>query len=248
MIELEKKYLPSGLKKKADYLNQIIGSGASFDQAVYYSLKKKSLGIQANTILLDSQEKDLFDLSAKNSLVKFLFCIYKYNSAIFSRHKASILEKSNLKNRILKIKKNIHNGDFLAGCILKQVKGGFTVDLEGLICFMPYSLSEGTRLLPYEPKVNSIQLFQAFGFSLVSMKEQELFLNVILSRKQNTKTLKSFLKKKLQNKVFDKNIRFFTNKKFNCLRNRNIKLRLIGKLVHKKNQGDLKMIKEIFIT
>ena len=249
MIELEKKYLPSNKGTSFTYTSQLVGCGVSFEEGRRYSYRKDSIGGEPKKVLLRSPERNISNLNNKNSLVNFLFHMEKYETSVFSKEKGSVKGQNplSLKSRIASIKQNIEVGEFLAGCALKQVKGGFTIDFEGLICFMPYSLSEGTRFMPYTPKPNAVQLFQAFGLSLVAMREQELYLNVILSRKNNVKFLKTLLKNLFKSGFFNKRPSLSRTKKFNGLKSKNIKLRLIGDFCSKGGQGSLKLVKEVFV-
>jgi hypothetical protein len=245
MIELEKKYLSPGLAKKCTYFSQVIYKEGYLKGSFRYSLRKSPVR-KPKIISLDCLDKSVFSMSAKNTIVKFLFRIKEYDPVVFSRHRKPYLKPGqlNLKNIVSKIKRHLTKGEFLTGCALKKVKGGFTIDLGGLLCFMPYSLAEVTRFIPYAPKALTVQLFQVFGLSLVSMKEQELFLNVILSRKQSTPFLKSLLKIFFQSGVFDNTFSFL--KKIDCLVTKNTRLRLIGNTL-KKNKGLLKLVKEVFV-
>ncbi|KAH8042879.1 hypothetical protein SO694_mt00007 (mitochondrion) [Aureococcus anophagefferens] len=191
MIVLEKEYLQSKIEKDSNYLSQLAKKGLPLSNEIRYSFSENS----KNANILE-RPKDS-GRSEKNSVVRFLFRIDGYETKMLSRHIAQSGGKVSFdfKNLVPSVKKDVETGNFLIGCVLKQVKGGFTVDLGGLVCFMPYSLSEGTRFASYSPKVNTSQLFQAHDLSLVVTPEKEVFLNLIVSRKNNSKLLKGLFKK-----------------------------------------------------
>ena len=194
MIELEKQYLDFKSEKPLNYFSGIIKKGWPLEKNMRYFFKSESTDIK----LLERAKSKEFHGSV--SIVKFLFHVEKYNTNILSRSNKTLKKNKsfNLKKQILEIQKSVNCGNFFIGCVLKQVKGGFTVDLGGLLCFMPYSLSDGSRFLPYNPRVNTTQLFQSYGLSLVMTTEEEFFLNLIVSRKNNVKLLKGLLKKYLE--------------------------------------------------
>ena len=210
MIELEKHYLGVKSEKPLNYFSGIIKEGWPLEKTKRYFFKPQS----AETKLLErTKNKEFY---GSTSVVQFLFHVEKYNTNILSRHNKISIKKNafNLKSQIPKIQKSVNSGNFFVGCILKQVKGGFTVDLGGLLCFMPYSLSDGSRFIPYNPRVNTTQLFQSYGLSLVITSEEDLFLNLIVSRKNNVKLLKGLLKRCLKKDLTSIKYKNLPNKKF----------------------------------
>lgn len=185
MVELKSIYLNPRLEKTYHYFSKVVQNGLPLDSTIRYSFKENAVKA---SVLEKTYE------SSSNSVVKFLFRIDKYETNILNRHTSFNKQSFNIKENIPKIKKGLQNDTFFIGCVLKQVKGGFTIDLGGLVCFMPYSLSEGTRFVPYAPQKNVTQLFQAHGLSLVATPEKEIFLNLIVSRKNNIKLLKGLIK------------------------------------------------------
>jgi hypothetical protein len=138
----------------------------------------------------------------------------KYDTNILTRDVNPIEELNfyNLGQQLPKIKRNFVDRSFTTGCILKQVKGGYIIELNGLVCFMPYSLSDGNRFSRYNPSLNSIQLFQLCGVSLVVTPEKDVFLNVIVSRKNNDKLLKGLLNRHLEKGLSKLNYSILNNK------------------------------------
>jgi len=240
MIELEKVYLNSKLAKDSNYFSKITKNGLPLDSNVRYSFEETS----AKATLLERTFPS--DTTTKNSVVKFLFRIDEYETNILGRHSTFGLQKKSFEfsEQIPKIKKDIKTGNFLIGCVLKQVKGGFTVDLGGLVCFMPYSLSEGTRFSPYSPDVNTTQLFQSFGLSLVITPEKEVFLNLIVSRKNNAKLLKGLIKKFLKKGFSD--LDYLIPEK-GVVKKRKKQFRLVSSLVKSKGikKNNLRVVREI---
>lgn len=197
MIALEKEYLHLQLEKESVYLSHFVKKGHPLDKAIRYSFEE---GTEKTCLLESPQGTSGF---GEHSVAKFLFRLDRYETNLLNRHTCynSGKETIDFKKLVPSIKKDVETGNFLIGCVLKQVKGGFTIDLGGLVCFMPYSLSEGTRFSSYSPKANTSQLFQAHDLSLVVTPEGDVFINLIVSRKNNMKLLKGVLKK-----FFDKNL------------------------------------------
>ena len=238
MIELEKQYLDLKSEKPLNYFSGIVKKGWPLEKSRRYFSKLES----AETKLLERTKNKEFYGSA--SVVKFLFHVEKYNTNILSRHSKKKKNSFNLKGQIPKIQKSVNCGNFFIGCVLKQVKGGFTVDLGGLLCFMPYSLSDGSRFLPYNPRINTTQLFQSYGLSLVMTSEEEFFLNLIVSRKNNIKLLKGFLKRFLEKELTSIRYKKLVNQK--PIRSRRIKtqLSIISSFNKKAEESTIVAVKE----
>lgn len=244
MFELEKLYINPKIKKTSSYFSRIVKKGFPLENNIRYIFNND---ISRAHLL----EKDLDNkILEENSIVKFLFRIDKYNTFVLSRHTELNIKGSfsDFKQQLLKIKKSITKSNFFIGCVLKQVKGGFTIELDGLVCFMPYSLSDGSRFSPYKPKVNAIQLFQPCGLSLVIASEGEVFLNLIVSRKNNEKLLKGLLKKSFGKN--EKSLTYLTplNRRQVVQDFRKTKLRLLSNSFFNKNGRSIRMMKEVFLA
>lgn len=240
MIELEKQYLDLKLDKSLNYFSGIVKKGWPLEKNKRYFFKPGSI----DTKLLERTKNNEFYGSA--SVVKFLFHVEKYNTNLLSRHSKVSKKKNtfNLKSQIPKIQKSVNYGNFFIGCVLKQVKGGFTVDLGGLLCFMPYSLSDGSRFLPYNPRVNTTQLFQSYGLSLVMTSEEEFFLNLIVSRKNNVKLLKGLLKRYLEKELTSIRYKKLVNQKPIRVRKIKTQLNVISRFNKKLQESTIVTVKE----
>ena len=244
MFELEKLYINPKIKNTSNYFSRIVKKGFPLDNNIRYIFNND---ISRAHLL----EKDLDNrILEENSIVKFLFRIDKYNTFVLSRHTELSIKGSfsDFKQQLLKVKKSIAKSNFFIGCVLKQVKGGFTIELDGIVSFMPYSLSDGSRFSPYKPKVNAIQLFQPCGLSLVIASEGEVFLNLIVSRKNNEKLLKGLFKK-----CFGKNRKSLTywtslNRTQIVQDSRKTKLRLLSNAFFNKNGRSIRIMKEVFLA
>jgi hypothetical protein len=187
MIELADKYLVS---RGVGGLGSFFDASDEISHVVRYGYEKTFIEEEFRTLFLDNQKNN----PPLKALVSFLFFVGAYETTIFSQPCSSLNPIGvSLPARICGIQTTIVEGSFLVGCVLKQVKGGFAVDLGGLVCFMPFSLAGGEALFPYLPKKGVVQVFKTVGFSLVSAKDHGIFLNVILSRVQVVRFLKSFL-------------------------------------------------------
>lgn len=214
MIELEKTYLDPKQNKASVYFSRLVKEGVPLENDIRYY---RNFNINEDKVLEKLPNLEFRDV---NSIVKFLFRMNKYNTNILTRHVNPIEELNffNLGQQLPKIKRSFVDRSFTTGCILKQVKGGYIIELNGLICFMPYSLSDGNRFSRYNPALNSIQLFQLCGVSLVITPEKDVFLNVIVSRKNNDKLLKGLLNRHFEKGVFNLNYSIPNNKKKNGLK------------------------------
>lgn len=163
MIELEKAYLDSRKDKASVYFSRLIKKGVPLENDIRYY---RNFNTNEDNLLEKLPNLEFRDV---NSIVKFLFRMNKYDTNILTRDVNPIEELNfyNLGQQLPKIKRNFVDRSFTTGCILKQVKGGYIIELNGLVCFMPYSLSDGNRFSRYNPSLNSIQLFQLCGVSLV---------------------------------------------------------------------------------
>ena len=165
---------------------------------------------------------------------------------MLNRHTSFNKQLFDIKANIPPIKKGLQNDKFFIGCVLKQVKGGFTIDLGGLVCFMPYSLSEGTRFAPYAPKKNAAQLFQAYGLSLVATPEKEIFLNLIVSRKNNIKLLKGLIKNFFKRGGLDLKYSTLLKDVVKTPKTKNAQLKLVSSVVKYKGEkvNLIRMVRE----
>ena len=208
MIELEKAYLDSRKDKASVYFSRLIKKGVPLENDIRYY---RNFNTNEDNLLEKLPNLEFRDV---NSIVKFLFRMNKYDTNILTRDVNPIEELNfyNLGQQLPKIKRNFVDRSFTTGCILKQVKGGYIIELNGLVCFMPYSLSDGNRFYRYNPSLNSIQLFQLCGVSLVVTPEKDVFLNVIVSRKNNDKLLKGLLNRHLEKGLSKLNYSILNNK------------------------------------
>jgi hypothetical protein len=126
-----KRYYLSILNKKGTYFSQFA--------IVNLFLKRYSLGHVYEAFFLKCFTQNFIHVFLKSSLSKFLFCSGTYETTFFCNY-TFFFKRKNLRVLFacfLIIKWHYCCGDFLTGCILKKVKGGFSVDLGGLLCFMP---------------------------------------------------------------------------------------------------------------
>jgi len=244
MFELEKLYIDPKVKKTSNYFSKIIKKGFPLDSNLRYIF---STNVNKAHLLEKDLDNNLFE---ENSIVKFLFRVDKYNTFVLSRYMEPSTRGSflNFKQQLPLIKKSILKNKFFIGCVLKQVKGGFTVELNGLVCFMPYSLSDGSRFSPYKPKTNALQLFQPCGLSLVMSSEGEVFLNLIVSRKNNEKLLKGLLKKCLGKSVLPLIYVTSLNRIQIMNYSKKTKLRLLSSFVSSNKRKSIRIMKEIFLS
>tara|TARA_B100000768_G_scaffold180871_1_gene202000 strand:+ start:172 stop:984 length:813 start_codon:yes stop_codon:yes gene_type:complete len=231
MIGLKKIYSNSEIAGSYPYFSRIVKNGLPLNRSIRYSFQEEL----AKASVLEKTYGS--SIGKENSVVKFLFSIDKYDTKMLNRHTSFNKHLFKIKENIPKIKKGLQKDKFFIGCVLKQVKGGFTIDLGGLVCFMPYSLSEGTRFIPYTPKKNTAQLFQAYGLSLVATPEKEIFLNLIVSRKNNIKLLKGLIKNFLKSGSEDLRYSALFNDTVKSSRTKNTQLRLVSNLTEYKGKG-----------
>jgi hypothetical protein len=133
MKKLKEHYL-SKLDQKSTYFYQFI--------TVNFFLKRYSLGPVYKAFFFKCSTQNFIYLFLKSSLSKFLFCSGTYETTFFCNY-IFFFKRKNLRVLFacfLTLKWHYSCGDFLTGCILKRVKGGFSVDLGGLLCFMPLYL------------------------------------------------------------------------------------------------------------
>ena len=244
MFELEKLYINPKVKQTAKYFSKTLKKGFPLDNNIRYLFSNDL----KNVHLLEKAVKDNITRDL-NSIVKFLFRIDKYDTLALSRHmKSAMVGKVpffNLKQKLPQIKKSLMKSNFFIGCVLNQVKGGFIVELNGLVCFMPYSLSDGNRFFPYKPKANAIQLFQPCGLSLVMASKGDVFLNMIVFRNNNEKLLKGLLKRCFGRDDVTLNYPVFTNKQQMIKEVRKNNLRLLSNFRQGKEVKSLQITKEI---
>ena len=189
MIDLENALVSSELKSVHAYFSRILKLGIPIKDFIRYSNKNILKVEKLKSLLLKTGSPN-----TNNPIVKLMFSVDKYKANVFHRPGSVVKKKDKFVDMIPAIKKSLDSGEPLVGCFLKQVKGGFTVDLGGLVSFMPYSLSGGTRRTPFSPKQNVVQLFHSLGLSLVRTPDQQVFLNPIISRKENSKNIRELLK------------------------------------------------------
>lgn len=235
-------------KKKFDYLENITSKESFFENSIRYCVKKKFKNKQIKLLLLGNKEQSVGNLSIKIILCKFLFSANKKELNLFNKYKP-ICEKNvqlNLKKNLLKIIQHTNKNELLAGFALKKVNGGFRVDLEGFLCFLPNSLS-GRRSTFFDTTINKVCIFHGLRISLVFIKEQ-LFLNLVLSRRRKAFFLKGLFKKFIQKNVFNKGKILFNSKKnFKCLKKKYINVRLITQSLN-NSESSLVSVKEVFTS
>ncbi len=92
-----------------------------------------------------------------------------------------------------KITTEIKEGDYVDGRVVKQVKGGFIVDVYGVDAFLPMSLSSFKGMSPAEIMANK------FKFQIAKMNTQRR--NIILSRRDLVQKEKENAKAKLWDQI-----------------------------------------------
>ena len=174
--------------------------------------------------------------------VEILDLIENYNSFFLKPSNCTV----NKKNHFFKIK-NFLLRDYLFGYILKNVKGGFLVDFNGFIGFMPYSFGEISKVINTRKKLElqAIQVFQRYKTGLNSNSSKEIFFNAITSRKLSF----YFLKKILKGYNFTIiNNGLFNYRKENKIKIKHKRLRIFVMLSKEKNGSFLKFMKEVLIS
>jgi hypothetical protein len=88
---------------------------------------------------------------------------------------------------------------FLVGSLIKKKRGGFTIALSGLLCFLPFKqnlvVKKSFAKVLKKQFITVVRFFNALAFSLILIKKKGLFLNLVLSRKKIINLLKkNFLK------------------------------------------------------
>ena len=106
---------------------------------------------------------------------------------VLSRQKAEKLQGW------MKLGNTINEGDLVEGRIVKQVKGGFIVDVEGIEAFLPMSLSAFKGVSPHQ------MMTQKFKFQVAKLNK--LRRNLILSRREVVQQEKELIKDKLWNEL-----------------------------------------------
>ena len=244
MESLKKKFFAQQKSQELCYSsNNIVTISAPVNVDTVYSTNVINNGSSYLLIKSDELEKDK---CPENYIkISFLFFIKNYSTYAFRKNQKypSLKNISNLDNQLQSVPNPKKLETLFCGCVLKKVKGGFILDLNGFICFMPYSLSEGSRFAPYEPKLNTVQVFKAHGLSLVSLFDKEIFFNLIVSR--NIFLLKKALKFFIRYSFNSRN--FLIRKKIN-LKVKNKTVRLLGFSLKNHTSFRLKLIKETFIT
>jgi hypothetical protein len=156
MKKLKEHYLNT-TDQKAYYFSQLVTVG--------FFLKRYSLGQVYKSLLLKCSTQNFIHSFFKSSLSKFLFCSGIYETTFFCNYIFFFKRKSLnvLSACFLSIKWHYCCGDYLTGCILKRVKGGFTVDLGGLLCFMPLHFVGKNTFSRSLCTSNLVSLFMMYG-------------------------------------------------------------------------------------
>lgn len=89
----------------------------------------------------------------------------------------------------MKLGEEINEGDVVEGRVIKQVKGGYMVDVNGIDAFLPMSLSSFRGLSPSEVMTNKFQ------FQIAKLNKQRR--NMILSRRDVVQKEKEVVREKL---------------------------------------------------
>ena len=92
-----------------------------------------------------------------------------------------------------KISNNLNEGDVVEGRVIKQVKGGYIVDVEGVEAFLPLSLSAFKGLPTAEITANK------YKFQIAKMNKQRR--NLILSRRDVVQKERELAKSKLWDQI-----------------------------------------------
>ncbi len=92
-----------------------------------------------------------------------------------------------------KISSDIHEGDLVEGRVIKVVKGGYIVDVEGIEAFLPMSLSSFKGMASHEITANK------YKFQVAKMNAQRR--NLILSRRDVVQKEREMAKGKLWDKL-----------------------------------------------
>ena len=242
MESLKKKFFAQQKSQELCYsFNNIVSISAPVNVDTVYSTNV--LNNRSSYLLIKSDELEEDKCPQNYIKISFLFFIKIYSTYAFRKNQKypSFKNASNLDNKFQSVPNPKKLETLFCGCVLKKVKGGFILDLNGFICFMPYSLSEGSRFAPYEPQLSAIQLFKSHGLSLVSLFDKEIFFNLIASR--NTFLLKKALKFFIGYSFNSRN--FLIRKKIN-LKVKNKTVRLLGFSLKNESSFRLKLIKETF--
>ena len=95
-----------------------------------------------------------------------------------SRHGGTILsrEKAMREESWMKLEASHLNGDLVDGVIFGRVKGGFTVDVSGVVAFLPGSQVDVRPIKDIEPLMNIVQPFQI-------LKMDRKLGNIVVSRR-----------------------------------------------------------------
>lgn len=89
----------------------------------------------------------------------------------------------------MKLGESINEGDMIEGRVIKQVKGGFIVDVEGIEAFLPMSLSAFKGVPPEETLANK------FMFKIAKLNKARR--NLILSRREVVQKEREVVRNKL---------------------------------------------------
>jgi len=88
-----------------------------------------------------------------------------------------------------RINDEVNEGDLVEGRVVKQVKGGYIIDVEGVEAFLPLSLSSFRGVSPHEIMTNK------YRFQVTKMNKQRR--NLILSRRDVVQKEREIVKAKL---------------------------------------------------
>lgn len=142
--------------------------------------------------------------------------------------------------------KDFSSRSFQFGSILKIVKNGSILDLGGIYSFLPTGSKETGKTYHQKRSVREVQLFHIIKLGLIINKENEIFFNVIASRRQS---FLQHLKKLL--KVFNhqvKSIGEFNASKKQKVHIKHKNVRVLTLIPKKENKPFLKKVKEIVIS
>ena len=144
-------------------------------------VKGRVINVGSEVIVIDVGLKNEGRIAVsefKNNLPSVGDLVDVYVDKLESRHGGTILsrEKAMREESWMKLEASHLKGDLVDGIIFGRVKGGFTVDVSGVVAFLPGSQVDVRPIKDIEPLMNIVQPFQI-------LKMDRKLGNIVVSRR-----------------------------------------------------------------
>ena len=144
-------------------------------------VKGKVINVGSEVVVIDVGLKNEGRIAVsefKNNLPSVGDLVDVFVDKLESRHGGTILsrEKAMREESWMQLEASHLNGDLVDGIIFGRVKGGFTVDVSGVVAFLPGSQVDVRPIKDIEPLMNIVQPFQI-------LKMDRKLGNIVVSRR-----------------------------------------------------------------